>query len=463
MYAVVKAFICRRHSHCLAAANHIFSMNYLRLVFIGLILALFSCHSAKIIQAPHAYSYIPVAQDKLPDSELLTYLLKNKQLKTIAHQKDSLRLQIILTQIDRDSANQPHFTHHFYHVSQQYFYPASTVKLPAAIAALEKLNTLQLPRVNKYATMLTDSSYPGQSAVYNDPTARAGRPTIAQYIRKIFLVSDNDAYNRLYEFVGQEALNQRLQALGFTNAQLLHRLSIPLTEDQNRHTNSIRFMDSAGKMLFNQFPAASKMVYQPRTDLLGKGYMVAGSNYYKGDSLVNTPMDFSKKNRLPLTDLHSLLQWVMFPATQAFNNKLNLTDSDYHFLQRYMSLLPNESRFPTYDTPAYYPAYGKFLLLGGQRGAWPDSNLRIFNKIGDAYGFMTDVAYIINKQTGVEFMLSCTLLCNSDGIFNDDKYDYDTIGLPFMKNLGQVIYDYESKRPKQHKPDFSNFAFDYTN
>ncbi len=427
-----------------------------------LLVVLYSCHSSKIIQATHAYAYVPVTLDTLPDSELLTHLLKNKQLKKVAHQKDSLRLQIILTQIDRDSANQPHFTHHFYHVSKQYFYPASTVKFPAAVAALEKLNTLKLPGVNKYTTMLTDSSYATQSAVYNEPTARSGRPTIAQYIRKVFLVSDNDAFNRLYEFVGQEALNQHLQALGFANAQLLHRLSVPLTEDQNRHTNGIRFIDSTGKVLFNQFPAESTLVYQARTNLLGKGYMTTGKIDGR-DSLVTAPMDFSKKNCLPLTDLHSLLQWVMFPTTQAFNNKLNLTDSDYYFLHRYMSMLPTESRFPTYDTPAYYPAYGKFLLLGGQKGAWPDSSLRIFNKIGDAYGFMTDVAYIQNKQTGVEFMLSCTLLCNSDGIFNDNKYDYETIGLPFMKNLGQVIYDYESKRPKQHKPDFSNFATDYTN
>ena len=29
---------------------------------------------------------------------------------------------------------------------------------------------------------------------------------------------------------------------------------------------------------------------------------------------------------------------------------------------------------------------------------------------------------------------------NKDEILNDDKYDYDTIGLPFMKRLGEIIY-----------------------
>jgi hypothetical protein len=252
-----------------------------------------------------------------------------------------------------------------------------------------------------------------------------------------------------------------MQALGFSKTQLLHRLSIVLPEDQNRHTNGIRFIDSTGRELYNQFPVASQMNHQQRADFLGKGYMVPRINN-GSDSLVNGPMDFSKKNRLPLTYLHTMLQWVMFPQTQQMNNKLNLTETDYRFLHRYMSMQPTESSFPKYDTPAYYPAYGKFLLMGQHQGAWPDSNIRIFNKIGNAYGFMTDVAYVIDKKTGVEFMLSCTLLCNADGVFNDNKYEYDSVGLPFMQALGKVIYDYEKKRTRPFKPDFSNFVFNYT-
>ncbi|MDP9231009.1 MAG: glycoside hydrolase family 9 protein, partial [Bacteroidota bacterium] len=41
-------------------------------------------------------------------------------------------------------------------------------------------------------------------------TAANGFPSIAQYIKKIFLVSDNDAYNRLYEFLGQQTINDKL-------------------------------------------------------------------------------------------------------------------------------------------------------------------------------------------------------------------------------------------------------------
>ena len=56
-------------------------------------------------------------------------------------------------------------------------------------------------------------------------------------------------------------------------------------------------------------------------------------------------------------------------------------------------------------------------------------------------------------------MLSAVIYCNQDGILNDDKYDYDTIGYPFMRSLGRKIYDYERSRQREHKPDLSAFQF----
>jgi len=91
----------------------------------------------------------------------------------------------------------------------------------------------------------------------------------------------------------------------------------------------------------------------------------------------------------------------------------------------------------------------KFLFYGSEK-VKPQSNIKILNKVGDAYGFLTDVAYITDSVNNVEFMLSATILCNKDGIFNDNQYDYDTIGFPFMKQLGKLIYDYELKRKKRN-------------
>jgi hypothetical protein len=78
------------------------------------------------------------------DSKLLDSLLHTSPaLAQVLSHSDTYQLQIIYTQIDRDAQNVPHFTRHTYHLNpQQYFNPASLVKLPVALLALEKLYRL---------------------------------------------------------------------------------------------------------------------------------------------------------------------------------------------------------------------------------------------------------------------------------------------------------------------------------
>jgi hypothetical protein len=413
---------------------------------------LFSCTSVKNI--------IPVtvvpAKEKHPEKNdtLLTHLLEQHPLyfDTLLKQKDQWRIQIIYTQVDRGANGKPKLTHHTYNLQPDlYFYPASTVKMPAAFLALQKLNELNIAGLDRNTMMITEAEAPGQTAVFNDPTSPDGRPTIAHYIKKIFLVSDNDAYNRLYEFLGQEYLNTTLHKMGYESVQLLHRLQISLTEEQNRTTNPVRFYDSASNLVYEQPSVRSNLLYWPRQTLMGNGYM-------SGDKVVAEPFDFSKKNLFTLADLHSVLQRVILPESIPAKQQFNLKE-DYRFLYRYMSMKPAESSHPQYDS-TYSDAYVKFLLFGG-KGEMADPSIRIFNKVGDAYGFLQDVAYIVNFDKGVEFFLSATIYCNSDGIFNDDKYDYDTVGFPFLIHLGEVIYNYELQRAKQVLPDLSKFKFDY--
>ena len=307
--------------------------------------------------------------------------------------------------------------------------------------------------------MITEAAYSGQTVVYNDPTSVDGRPTIAQYIKKIFLVSDNDAFNRLYEFLGQQYINKTLHKMGYTDAEIIHRLSISLTEDENRHTNPIKFYALPGQndtslKTLHQLPLAnSDWIYAKRNDKKGKGY-------YLGDSLINEPFDFSKKNRLSLTDLHSMLKSIFFPKEFRRKQRFKIKASDYDFVWKYMSMFPRESKYPSYDS-SIYDAYSRFILWGEGRERQP-GNIRIFHKSGEAYGFLTDVCYVVDFDNNIEFMLSATIHCNSDGIYNDDRYDYETIGIPFLKNLGQLFYNYEVTRPREYKGGLSALKIDYT-
>ncbi len=89
--------------------------------------------------------------------------------------------------------------------------------------------------------------------------------------------------------------------------------------------------------------------------------------------------------------------------------------------------------------------------------------VRVFNKVGWSYGFLTDVSYIADFQNKVEYMLAATLYVNSDEVLNDGKYDYDTIGYPFLYQLGQTMYQYELRRKRPYPSNLSRFRIQYEN
>lgn len=394
-------------------------------------------------------------QKNPPDTFIASLLAKYPQyFDDIVKKREDLKVQIIYTSIDRKKKNKIKFTDHFYHAdSTDYFYPASTVKLPIAILALQRLNELKIPGLDKYSVMITGAEGEKQTPVLNDSSSANGTASIAHYIKKILLVSDNDAFNRLYEFLGQEYINNTLHKMGYSSAQIIHRLNIFLSEQENRYTNPVSFYDAEGKLLYAKPAEKSQFVYTSRNTKMGKGF-------YRGDELVNEPFDFSKKNRLSLQDLHSIVRAVMFPESIAAAERFNLTKDDYDFLRKYMSMMPTESVHPSYPAPGYWDTYVKFIFYGAEKNA-AEPHIRIFNKPGDAYGFMIDAVYFADHKNNIEFCLSAVIYCNSDGILNDDKYDYKTVGLPFMKNLGRVIYEYELKRQRKKTPDLGLFRFSY--
>jgi len=376
------------------------------------------------------------------------------QLTAILAHPDSFRYQLIYTQIDRDRHNRPHFHNYYYRVDPlEYFNPASTVKMPLAFLALEKMNSLGSHGIDKYSPMLTDSAFSGQHPVDTDTSSADGRPSLAQYIKKIFLVSDNDAYNRLYEFLGQQYLNERLWQMGYPRIRITRRF-VPMTEEENRHTNPVRFMRN-DSVVYAQPPAESKVRFD-----LSQQILIGHAHLDRNDSLINTPMDFTRHNNVPLEDEQSLLQSVLFPESAPPAKRFHLTAADYSFLYRYMSQYPSEERHPRYDTAEYFDSYTKFFFFKAGRTPIP-SYIRIFNKPGWSYGFLTDVAYIVDFKNKVEFMLTGVIYVNRDGVLNDDKYEYDETGYPFFREVGEIIYRYELGRKRRFKPDLDEFKLSY--
>ncbi len=369
------------------------------------------------------------------------------QLRHILAHPDSFQVQLIYTQINRDAQNRPAFRHYYYQVDKhRYFNPASMVKMPLAFLALEKLNSLG---IDKHTPMLTDSAFSGQTRVRRDTSAENGLPSVAHYIRKIFLVSDNDAYNRLYEFIGPQTIHEKLSAKGYPDVRIVRRF-VPMTEEENRHTNPVYFVRGADTV-YRQPAAVNRLAYD-----FSRPVFVGRRHYNRDDVLIDKPMDFTRHNNAPLQDLQRMLQAVMFPASVPATQRFLLEPDDYRFLYRYMAALPFESHHPKYDTSEFFDSYTKFFRFKAGRGKIPP-HIRVFNKTGWSYGFLTDVAYFADFKNKVEFMLSANIYVNRDRVLNDNKYEYEEEGYPFFKEVGDIFYSYELQRQRPHAPDLGIF------
>ncbi len=379
-------------------------------------------------------------------------------LTGLTEDRSKHQIQVIYTRIDRDKDNNPTFRSFDWGVQEtEYYYPASSVKMPAAFLALEKLNQLNVVGLDANSPLKIGAARAPQVPVEGDSTTNDGYATIAHYIKKIFLVSDNDAYNRLYEFIGQEAFNRRLHEKGYKDTRILHRLGpegFPFSFEDNQYTNPFTFYKD-DNVIYHQGEVHSQIPDRYRVSTNHEQLGVAHIN--KEGELINAPFDFSVKNFFSLRDMHDVMKAVLFPEQTPTHRQFDLSKRDYQFLYKWMSTFPSESGIEGYKEKE--DNYVKFFIYGDRENGDIPPTIKIFNKVGWAYGFLTDVSYIIDRENKVEFFLAATIKVNENDTYNDGKYEYETIGLPFFGHLGRAVYQYESTRKREYLPDFTRFGF----
>lgn len=364
----------------------------------------------------------------------------------LAHKAD-YRLQVLYTRIDRDAHNVPHLTTYSLDADKYYYYCASMMKLPACALALEKLNDLTQYRVSMFDSLGIDSI----ACTQLSPEAMMlGTPysCLSQYIKEMLLVSNNNAFNPVYDFLGQRAFQDRLYEVGCPDAVVSNRYANCDTISNrkcspvslyDRNTHQLSYMQPC---IINERP---QFYAGPLSPLVGDAYLAGGA-------VVNEPKSFRYSNYIPLSQLHRLLTRIILPETQPATERLRLTRNDYQYLYKCMGMFPRECAYPTYDSIHYPDSYMKYFMGLDTTTYTMPANLRIFNKVGQAYGFMTDCSYVVDTLNKVEFFLSCSMYLNADGILNDGKYEYDQIGFPFFRNLFNAVYTEELTRHRDYKP-----------
>lgn len=398
-----------------------------------------------------------LASAQFRTDSLMTSLLKGIESdigKQVIGQPDQYRVQIIYTQIDRNQKGIAKFTNHHFHTNADYYFnPASMVKMPLAFLSLEKLNEMNLPDVNKDTRMRFDSSYERQLRMDEDSSSVDGYPSIAQFIKRAFLISENDPYNRLYQFVSQRTANRKLREKGYSSARITRQF-MGYTEEQNRHTNGIAFLDKFSKELHYQLPDFNTDSFEfPPPVYIGNAHI------NKNDELINEPFDFTRHNNISLEDMQRMLQAIIDPLSVPEKSRFKIKETDRLFLLKYLSQYPSETSFPNYDDSIFYDSYVKFFFNGPSHKI--PQHIRVFNKVGWAYGFLTDVSYVRDTLNNLEYMLSATVYVNSDGIVNDSKYDEESVGFPFLKTIGDIFYTYELNRKRKIQPRLDMLGIHY--
>lgn len=217
------------------------------------------------------------------------------------------RFQALLSEVKIDSDGCPYLVRHGYRVDREYFYPASAIKLCAAVAALYKLKDLQKSLGLGITCSTPLAFYPlydGKQLVAHDPSNIVDdKITVAHEVRKLFLVSDNVAFNRLYAFTGQRYINEIMWRFGLESTRICHRLSERFSLEENRYCEPVEI--DFGDMSVTLPPKKNKCMTPSNTEIEG---MQVGTAHVRADGdLVLQPMDFSEKNYISLLDLQNLL------------------------------------------------------------------------------------------------------------------------------------------------------------
>jgi len=260
------------------------------------------------------------------------------------------------------------------------------------------------------------------------------KTTFGKAISEIFAVSDNAANNRLIEFLGQDDLNKRMQERGVSPIRIAHRLSTDNADDVTTKPLVFYLNDSTISL-------SQPIINSPIKPLdlngiqKGKGF-IADENYQEG------PFNFSLKNYYPITAQNALLKRIIFPEAFPKEQRFNISDHQRDYLLTAMHTLPSDIG---YDENEFYDSYVKFFMFGDNTEPMPE-HIKIYNKVGYAYGTLTDCAYIQDTKNHVEFMLTATILVNDNHIFNDNTYEYEEIGIPFLAQLGRELYEIELRR-----------------
>ena len=364
----------------------------------------------------------------LETNPIKSSLRKNDFLKEIIKDKEDYEIQVLLTKIDQYNS-QVDFQEYKYQLDDnKYFYPASTIKLPIVVLALKKINELRSKGSEITLKSKITLNYKDD---YSELVIRDSITSFQNLIADVFLVSDNSASNILIDFIGYNYFNDEMKNADFDKTYLNHKFN------PDPYVNSTWQISDLDNNLISSLNDNQKII---KADDKTIGLEKGERRYFKGE-ILDESLNFSKKNRSSITDLHNLIKYIFYPEIFDRTNTFNLNVEDYDFLRYWMSRFTYEDIGEKFiGDENFFETYNKFFIHGDEQIV-SNEQIRVYNKIGQAYGTSIDNGLIKNYQDNVEFILTATIYTNKNKVINDNLYEYDDLAVPFLAKLSRAIYN----------------------
>ena len=354
-------------------------------------------------------------------------LKSDPYLKEIIKDKEDYEIQVMLTKVNHNNTKIDFQNYQYQHDENQYFYPASTIKLPIVVLTLKKINEL---RSKGSDITLKSKIILNNVDNYSNFKLQDSITSFQNLIADIFLVSDNSASNILIDFIGYNYFNDEMQNAGFDRTYLNHKFN------PDPYVNSTWQISDLDKNIISSINDNQKII---KADDKINGLDKGERRYFNGE-ILDESLNFSEKNRFSITDMHNLIKYIFYPEIFDKANTFNLNVEDYDFIRYWMSRFTYEDIGEKFiGDEKFFETYNKFFIHGDEQSV-SNEQIRVYNKIGQAYGTSIDNGLIKNYQNNVEFILTSTIYTNKNKVINDNLYEYDDIAEPFLAKLSRAIY-----------------------
>ncbi len=349
------------------------------------------------------------------DPELASKILATggPALKSALASPEALKFQVLYGVIERGKLERTGFR-----TDAEYFFPASSMKVPIALATYE--------RMPKTRGLTKDARITIHPIGAGDPWTT----TIAHETWKSLIVSDNFSANRMLAVVGHRELHETLWSLGLKSTRVHSGFATGAELDPAKLSPRIEIEGAP------EIPPRKSTLDLPPTDAkdlaIGDAAIVDGRR-------VPGPLSFAEKNAMKLRELQDTLVRIMRPELLPPGSpKDAATKEGLEYLRQTLGTLPSQSGIAGYDRNVVAD-YTLIPFLRGIERVRPRAKFQIFSKVGQAFGFLVANAYVVEKDTGRAFFLTATIYANPDGTMNDDKYAWDTIAFPVLADVGEVF------------------------